>query len=257
MQKQVLFYIIFITLLHFFCPFFCQYSFAQVGFTSHKKGNEYYEQQKYKEAINLYSQAIDSMLVVEPKPIIDLVKSYNNRGNAYEQMNNLLLALFDYNKAIEFDSKFVDAYTGRANIHTRLGEFTKAITDLNKAILLQPKFYEAYYQRGLILLLDIQQYSDAAKDLKIAAEKLSKQVTVNAYYALCLYELKKYPEALLQANKAVMVDANYADSYYIRAMIFKVQKDKTKALIEIEKALKIASETPEYKDLKKEIIAMK
>ncbi len=253
MQKQVLFYLFFIIILQFFC----QNSFAQVGLSSHKKANKYYEQQKYKEAINLYSQAIDSILAIEPKPITDLVKSYNNRGNAYEQMNNLLLALFDYNKAIEFDSKFVDAYTGRANIHTRLGEFTKAIADLNKAILLQPKYYEAYYQRGLILLLDIQQYTDAAKDLKIAAEKLPKQVTVSAYYALCLYELKNYTESLTQANKAVIIDANYADSYYIRAMIFKMQKDKAKALIEIEKALKIASETPEYKDLKKQIVAMK
>jgi tetratricopeptide (TPR) repeat protein len=253
MKTQSLYHVIFTLILHFTC----QLSFAQVGITSYQQGTEYYEQRKYKEAINLYSQAIDSMSVANPKPIADLVKTYNNRGNAYELMDNLLLALFDYDKAIEFDNKFVDAYTGRANIHTRLGKFTKAIADLNKAILLEPKHYIAYYQRGLILLLDIQQYSDAAKDLKLASEKLPKQVSATAYYALCLYELKNYAEALTQTNKAILIDATYADSYYIRAMIFKAQKDKAKALIEIEKALKIASEAPEYKNLKKEITAMK
>jgi tetratricopeptide (TPR) repeat protein len=229
---------------------------AQVGFASYQKGNEFYEQKKYKEAINLFSQAIDSMNSVNPKPITELVKSHNNRGNAYGQLDNLLLALFDYDKAIELDKKLVESYMNRANIHTLLRNFTKAIADLNKAIQLNPKLYEAYYQRGLILLLDIHQNLDAAKDLKLAAEKL-QTVQAITYYAQCLQELNNYVEALAQTNKAIAVDKNYAEIYYIRAIIFRSQKDKAKALTEIEKALKIASDTPEYKDLKVEIMEMK
>jgi tetratricopeptide (TPR) repeat protein len=229
---------------------------AQVGLSSYLKGNEFYEQQKYKEAINLYSQAIDSMQVVNPKPIKELVKCHNNRGNAYGQSKNLLLALFDYDTAIELDNKSIDSYLNRANVQTLLQNFSKAIADLNKVIQLDSKNYEAYYQRGQILLLDIQQYADGAKDLKIAAEKLATAPAI-AYYGLALYELKKYNEALLETTKAIAKDKNYADAYYIRAMIYQAQKDKAKALTDINKALTISADTPEYKDLQIEIMKMK
>lgn len=252
MHYQVLKNVIFITIF----LFITQQLKAQIGFSSYVKGNEFYEQKKYKEAINLFSQAIDSMNSANPKPIAELVKSHNNRGNAYGQLDNLLLALFDYDKAIELDNKLVESYLNRANIHTLLRNFTKAIADLNKAIQLSPKLYETYYQRGLILLLDIHQNLDAAKDLKLAAEKL-QTVQAITYYAQCLQELNNYTEALAQTNKAIAVDKNYAEIYYIRAMIFQSQKDKAKALTEIDKALVISTDTPEYKDLKAEILKMK
>ncbi len=256
MHYQVLKNVIFIAIFLFIAHQLTAQINSKIGLSSYLKGNEFYEQKRYKEAINLFSQAIDSMNSANPKPIAELVKSHNNRGNAYGQIANLLLALFDYDKAIELDKKLVESYLNRANIHTLLRNFTKAIADLNKAIQLNPKFYEAYYQRGLILLLDIHQNLDAAKDLKLAAEKL-KTAQAITYYAQCLQELNNYTEALAQTNKAIAVDKKYAEIYYIRAIIFRSQKDKVKALAEIEKALEIAADTPEYKDLKIEITKIK
>lgn len=250
MQYRSFHYVIFTFILHFCCTY---NSLAQVGFSSFTKGNEFYTQEKYKEAINLFTQAIDSMESATPKPIESLVKSYNNRGNAYGQNNNLLLALFDYDKAIALDNKFIESYMNRANIQTILGNFTKAIADLNKVILLSPTAYEAYYQRGLILLLDLRQYSDAVKDLKLASEKLPTQATATGYYAQCLLELNQTQQALNEANKALKIDANYADGYYIRAMIFKALKDKAKAKADIEKALQLLPDVPEYKEFKEEL----
>jgi tetratricopeptide (TPR) repeat protein len=242
-------YVIFIIILHFNSFF----SIAQVGVTSFNKGNDFYAQEKYKEAINLFTQAIDSMESTNPKPVAMLVKTYNNRGNAYGQSNNLLLALFDYDKAVALDNKLIESYLNRANVQTILSNFAKAIADLNKVIQLSPTTYEAYYQRGLILLLDIRQYADAAKDLKLASEKITSTPSPTAYYAQCLLELQQLPLALTQANKALTIDKNYADGYYIRALIYRALKDKPKATADIDTALKLSPNTPEYKKLKGEL----
>lgn len=226
---------------------------AQKGTYSYRKGNEFYEQKKFREAISFFDQAIDSLNGTNPKPTTLLVKAYNNRGNAYGQLNNYLFALFDYNKAIDMDKKLIDSYLNRANVQTLLGNFTDAVADLNKVILLNSQQYEAYYQRGLIFLLDLEQFEAAEKDLKIAAEKLKTQPEPANYYALVLYELKKYKEALLAADKAVTLQKDYADAYYVRAMIFFAQKDKEKASKDIEKALALQPATPEYLSLKKKI----
>ncbi len=229
-------------------------AYAQKGNYSYLQGNQFYEQKKFKEAISFYSQAIDSLNAATPKPAALLVKVYNNRGNSYGQMGNYLFALFDYNKAIELDKKLVESYLNRANVQTLLGNFSDAVADLNKVLLLNPKLYEANYQRGLIFLLDLEQFEAAEKDLQLASEKLTTQPEVSVYYALSLYEQKKYAEALKVANKVIQQKNDLADAYYVRAMITFAQKDKKKAQTDISKALDLQPDTPEYVELKEKIM---
>jgi tetratricopeptide (TPR) repeat protein len=227
---------------------------AQKGFYSYQKGNKLYEQQKFKEAIYAFEQAIDSFSQINPKPVANLVKAHNNKGNSHGQLQNYLFALFDYNKAIELDKKLVESYMNRANVQTLLGNFSDAVADLNKALLLNPKLYEAFYQRGLIFLLDLEQFEAAERDLGVAADKMQTAPhEPMVYYALALYELKKYKAAMLVADKALAKKNDYPDAYYIRAMVYVAQKEYAKAKADINKALDLQPNTPEYTDLQKKI----
>lgn len=62
---------------------------------------------------------------------------------------NIKEAIFDFNKAIELNPKFVGAYINRGSVKNELHEFREAIQDLNKAIELNHNSTEAFNNRGI------------------------------------------------------------------------------------------------------------
>lgn len=51
------------------------------------------------------------------------VEAYQNRGVAKVKLNDLKGALADFNKTIELDTMNADAFTGRANVNYKLSNF--------------------------------------------------------------------------------------------------------------------------------------
>src|SRR4030067_1112116 len=90
------------------------------------KGNEYYNQGQYDEAITEYSEAIE----LEPTNS----EYYYNRGNAYLKKGQLQIAVADYDKAIMLDPEFVMAYNNRGQAYAGQMQFDTAIADFSKAL---------------------------------------------------------------------------------------------------------------------------
>ncbi|MFZ0242263.1 MAG: tetratricopeptide repeat protein [Desulfobacterales bacterium] len=94
-----------------------------------------------KQAVALLEKAI------EENP--NFAEAYNNRGNAYRDMQKYALAMQDYNKAVSLKPTLAQAFNNRGNIYFDQDNFKMAIADYNKALDLNATYALAYLNRGL------------------------------------------------------------------------------------------------------------
>ena len=74
------------------------------------KGNEYFRQGKYDDALKLYSDAIEICPFEKTK---ELSTFYQNRAACYEHMKKYENVVEDCSKAIEYDKFYIKAYLRR------------------------------------------------------------------------------------------------------------------------------------------------
>lgn len=90
-----------------------------------KEGNELVKQNKFPQAIEAFTKAIDLEIETSNNSIY-----YSNRAFMHIKMENFGLALEDSDKAISIDPKYVKAYYRRASANLCLRKFDEAIKDL-------------------------------------------------------------------------------------------------------------------------------
>ena len=91
-------------------------------------------------ALALLNRAID----LSP----DFAGPYNNRGNAYQNLNDPERAIEDYNRAIALKPRDFAPYNNRGNALGSLGHYDEAVEDFSKAIELADDSAQAYNNRG-------------------------------------------------------------------------------------------------------------
>jgi tetratricopeptide (TPR) repeat protein len=95
------------------------------------------------------SQANNSMDKIKENEKINACL-YNNLGIIYEKKGEHDIAILNFNKAIELDSKFPDAHYNKGSLLVKLKDFDNALESLNKAIELSPNFINALINRCLL-----------------------------------------------------------------------------------------------------------
>lgn len=178
--------------------------------------------------------------------------------NKAKKDNDQKLKIEFYSKAIELDSKYVDAYVNRAIAYYNLGKYRLAMDDYTKAIELKPNDPSIYNRRGYSYYL-LGEYrkllSDYTKAIKL--DSASSIYYVNRGNAF--YRLEEYLKAIIDYSRAIENDPKYAWAYYNRgnaylmleefdkkafgesylAGLFVEQKNKNQALICLEKMKEI------------------
>jgi tetratricopeptide (TPR) repeat protein len=76
------------------------------------------------------------------------VMVYNNRGNAYQNKDEVDRAIADYSRAIALDPNYANAYNNRGLAYQKKGKVDRAIADFSRAIELDPNNAAAYNNRG-------------------------------------------------------------------------------------------------------------
>ena len=130
---------------------------------------KYTDQKKYDLAI----QACTEIIQKKPDPA-----AFNNRGIAYYESSSLVLAILDYDKAIELDPEEPSYYYNRGIIHFDRGDFDKAIEDYSKAIELNPND-RSYYKKRAKAYKEKGDYVKYMADLRKEMELLRRRVNGN------------------------------------------------------------------------------
>ena len=199
-----------------------------------QKGNVLNKLQRYEEAIDAYSSALE----LNEHPFI-----YLNRGIAYAHLQQYQKALADFNSAIELNPNFAVAYNNRGDAYRNLQQYQNAIADLNVAIELLPQYAKAYYNRGT-LYSDLQQYQKAIADLTVALQLNSEDALAYNNRGLAYYHLQQYNEAIADFNFALQLDPQLADAYYNWGYTYAALKDYPKRSPIITKRLKLIPNIP-------------
>lgn len=149
-------------------------------------GEAYYNLEDWENCIYFYTIVLDN---VDEETANNIgVKIFMQRGIAYGSLNKNELALQDYLKHVELNeiSSF-DYYVYRLIAYTykKLEEYENAIKYYTMAIDTYPEHAESYYDRGIIYLDILHEYSFAAADFDKAIEYSDEESYF--YYHNCGY----------------------------------------------------------------------
>jgi tetratricopeptide (TPR) repeat protein len=167
------------------------------------KADELMAQEKYDEAIKLYSIAIE---INKDDP--DIYNAYFNRAQAFLALGKVDEALVDYTETIRRNPNFPNAYKSRGIIYFRTHRYSEAVNDYSRFIELEPKNPAGYANRGSALG-QLENYAKALSDFNKSIE-LDPECAACFFYRYQLYTIMgRESEADLDLKKAQSLDSRY------------------------------------------------
>ncbi len=124
-----------------------------------------------------------------------------------------------YTKAIELNSKFVEAYSNRGDCYANLEQYQRAIKDYDQAIQLNPEDAAAYYNRGTSYA-DLWQYERAIKDYDQAIQLNPEDAVAYCSRGDCFYYLEQYQRAIEDYDQAIQLNPEDAGVYDQRGFCY-------------------------------------
>lgn len=129
------------------------------------KGNDHFRDEKYDEAIQAYTQALNTCPL---KCSAERAVVYANRAAAKVNLEQKEEAVLDCNKAIDLNPTYLKALLRRAQLHRKLENLDQCLADYQKVLELDPNSREAH-QACVVLPQEI-----AERNEKMKAEMLGK-----------------------------------------------------------------------------------
>ena len=195
-----------------------------------KEGDALYKQEKFQEAIKLYSESI------QIKP--DFSWPYYNRSRAHLCLGNNQQAIDDCNKGIEVEPKEAYAYYNRGYVYSALGKKEQAIVDYTKAIELDPKFAYAYNNRGCVYS-SLKKIEQAIADFTKAIELNPKQAEAYHNRGMDYLEVGNYRQVIADCTKAIELNPKFITAYSVRGEAYSALGNNEQAIADYTKAIEL------------------
>ena len=181
------------------------------------KGTGYRENKLYIDAVQSFTQAIRNNK--GEIAIDDVARIFNDRGLAYQGLNDLDKAISDFSNAIELDDKNPEFSLNRANAFLGRKQYERARDDFSRVIALAPRSAAAYAGRGKTNL------ESGSPDLAIADYQKLRDLeprNMSALYGLGLaYKSKRQDTKAIEAfNEVLKIDPRYSAASYQNAGLF-------------------------------------
>ena len=112
-----------------------EYFSVEKGEVARAEGTKLFKEQRYPEAIKMYSEAIKR----NPNDYL----AYSNKAACYQKLGEHPYAIKEAEKCIEIKPDFVKGYNRKAFSHYCMKEYNKALTEYERALKVEPNNEEA------------------------------------------------------------------------------------------------------------------
>lgn len=215
---------------------------SQKALALKEKGNKYFKQGKYDEAIECYTKGMDA----DPyNPVLP-----TNRASAYFRVKKFAVAESDCNLAIALNRSYTKAYARRGAARFALQKLEDAKTDYEKVLELEPNNFEATSElRKINQALTTKENSyPEAPDMMIKStegekkqieEQQNKQQAIsekdlgNGFFKEGKYEraIECYTRGIAADGTNALLPANRAMAYLKIQKYEEAEKDCTQAIL--------------------------
>jgi len=139
-----------------------------------ERGNEFFKQQNFPEAIKAYTEAIRR----NPKDHV----LYSNRAACYTKLGEFNLGIKDCEESINLDPNFVKSYIRKAHLEHVMKQYHKALETYDKARKIDPENVEVRegFERTLAAVAEQQRAASQGKVDKQAVEQAMADPEIQA-----------------------------------------------------------------------------
>ena len=142
--------------------------------------------------------------------------SYYRKGNIMLSVERFDAAVEAFKRAVALDPEDLDYYHSLSYAYSKTGELELSLEYANRAILLDKSSSYSYFRKAWALQ-EMEKYEDAINSYEKCIECESTFVDAYANISFCYSKLKDFNKSILYANKAIMVNKDYAYSHYRKA----------------------------------------
>jgi tetratricopeptide (TPR) repeat protein len=198
--------------------------------TAFLRGNYFYNQGKYDEALADYNRSL------ELRP--DNPAILNNRGRTYDELGRYDEALADYNRSLELKPDDPVTLNNRGITYHKLKRYDEALADYNRSLELRPDNPITLNNRGSTYD-ELGRYDEALADYNRSLELRPDNLTTLNNRGSTYAKLGRYDEALADYNRSLELRPDYPSAIYNLACIFSLWGKTDDALAYLEKAIKM------------------
>ncbi|MHA2035750.1 MAG: tetratricopeptide repeat protein, partial [Promethearchaeota archaeon] len=229
-----------------------------------EQGNQLAQKEAFEEAFRFYERAlkVNEMMGEPDVKNKDLVKSsYKreliNKAKLEIENQNYDSAIIDCNKAIELDSKFVDAYYHIGLAYNYKKKYDAAIENFQKGLNYDKNHIESWNLVGLAYM--------AKNESENALNFLNKTLEIDPNYSTGWFNIgniykqtNEFDKAIESYTKATELNPDLAKAWFFMGCAYFDKKNYHKAIEHLEKAIRLDPNlaqdvNPFIKDLKKTI----
>ncbi len=232
-----------------------------------KKGNAFFDQGKYEDAIPCYDNVIEKdpnnkwgwinkgWALAELKKHGEAISCldhttemypksadvWSRKGFALNSLNKFDDAIVAFDKAIELKPKFADAWNGKGIVLCNTEKYDEAIQAYDKATIIRPKFALAWSNKGLALA-NRGKYDEAIKAYDEAIRLDPNNVMARINKGGALGQQGKHDEAVGVIDEAIEIDPQTATLWSLKGLVLNDQDKYDKAIQAYNKAIELDPE---------------
>ncbi len=199
------------------------------------RGNIWYRQKQYGNAIEDYNSAID----IDDR----YIAAFYFRGLSFYYIKQYDKAIADFTTVMDIDKKYRKVCYQRGAVWSKQGQYEKAIADYSEAIAIDVKDMKAYYNRGVSWSRKMMHW-EAIDDYSRAIDLNEKNK--QAYYnrAIAKRWLGMHRDAIDDYTKAIELDKEYKIAFNNRGVAQMQMNESEKAIDDFSAAIQLDEQYP-------------
>jgi predicted O-linked N-acetylglucosamine transferase (SPINDLY family) len=174
----------------------------------------------------------------------EYAKPYYNLAGVLHEINEFDASIQSYQSALFIEPDYAEAHNNLGNVLKEIGKLDEAIVSYEKAVALKPDYIEAYYSLG-DSFYEVGKLEDTIKCYSRVLEYRPKLIGIHNNLGNIFRELGRFDESVLSYEKAISIDSGFVEGYYNLGVTFQELKQLDNALVNYKKAIELKPNYPE------------